>query len=122
MNYLTVSDVERLAKAGVKIEFNDVRDQVTQDPNPPIRVMMPEPSERPTTLDEAFWQRWHRAHISNAYSYALPFQIHATEFKDKVYVFVAPTTAEPFVLTDEAPLYPSDKLMAELALWESTNK
>jgi hypothetical protein len=35
---------------------------------------------------------------------------------------VAPRTAEPFMLTDAASLYPSDKLMAELALWESTNK
>lgn len=114
---LTVSDVERLAKAGVQINFADIAGQVMNDgPPPPTAADL-----WPNSLNESFWQRWKRA---NPKRYGMgqdqPFQIFATEFKDTVNVYVAPSDAKPFILEDDAALFPSDALMAKLALWERT--
>jgi hypothetical protein len=114
---LTVRDVERLAKAGVVINFADIKDQVMPDTDHPP----PEAMSVPQSLDDAFWQRWHRAHIKDFHSlYERPYDIHAHAYGDKVYVFVAPRDREPLIIEDVAQLYPSDALMAKIALLETT--
>lgn len=117
-NILSVSDVERLAKAGVAIKFEDIRHQVTAD------VMMAPAmnyDERPRSLEDSFWDRWKRAHTRQMREHIgviTPYGIHATEYDGKIYVTVSPQDQAPFILEDEAVLYPSDALMAKLALLE----
>lgn len=114
-NQLTVSDFERLAKAGVKIEFEQIANQIVQDRMPPP----PQTCHR--TLNESFWDRYRRAHCHHYEGSMQPYDIHASAHGDKVYVFVMPSNTDaPFVLEDDAPLYPSDALMAKLVLWEKT--
>jgi hypothetical protein len=75
-----------------------------------------------TSLDDSFWQRWYRANPRtwNSDGAMRPWEIHATEYGDKVYVYVAPTDGEPFILEDSKPLFPSDALMAALHLREKS--
>ena len=113
---LSVSDIERMAKAGVTIAYRDIAGSVVPD----------QPSQqRPDTLEEAFWERWRRAHIPKEYGgfecFPTPYNIAAHEHGDKVTVFVAPAGKAPFMLEDESCLFPSDALMAKLALWEKTD-
>jgi hypothetical protein len=103
---LTVSEIERLAKAGVSIQFDNARLIPISDP-------VPEP-----TLTEAFWQRWHRA---NPTDYAAKMiDVVASEHGDKAYLFVQPRDAPPFILEDERTLFPSDALMGKLWMWRKT--
>lgn len=109
---LSVTDIERLAKAGVKVEWKDIAAQV-----------QPDFKQAPLTLVEAFWQRWKRANPGNNLEYygrVQPWQIFATTYGEKVFVYVAPIDAEPFILEDEKVLYPSDALIAKLHLREHT--
>lgn len=117
---LTVRDVERLAKAGVKIEFTQIAEQVIPDPEAPQR--MHHNYIAPTTLVDSFWDRWRRAYPSRADEFGriAPWQIFAHEYDGIVYVLVCPYDEAPFVLQDHAPLYPSDALMASLSLREKT--
>jgi len=110
---LTVNDIERMAKAGVVIAYKDIAGHVVPDQQP----------ERPRTLEDAFWERWHRANVSKDYrfeAYRRPYAVAAHQHGDKVTVFVQPHDKAPFTLEDESVLYPSDALMAKLALWEKT--
>lgn len=119
-SFLTVRDIERLAAAGVKIDFKDIATQVTPDlvaPPPPV-----------DDLTSAFWDRYRRnqraRHGGNHYfddGVARLFAVMATEGKDKINVYVAPADgSEPFILQDEKCLYPSDALFAALDLHEAT--
>lgn len=117
MVMLTVSDVERLAKAGVKIEFEQIKSQVRPDPPSEDRdkwMRLP--------LVEAFWERWRRANPPNhqTFNEVGPWGIYASVFDDTVYVFVSPTDGPPFIIEDQKHLYPSDSLMAALHLREKT--
>lgn len=114
---LSVSDVERLAKAGVTIKFTEIKNQIKPDDQ-----MVPQPMfPPPRTLEEAFWDRWKRAHLQRDYSFDVrPYNINASEHGGKVYVFVSPGDQPPFILDDDAVLYPSDALMAKLALYEKS--
>lgn len=107
---LTVSDVARLAQAGVKINFAEIADMVR-----------PDDTKSTTPLVDAFWQRWHRANPGNPMMLPpeRPWAIAAAPCNDKVYVFVAPFHGGvPFILEDEKILFPSDTLMAKLHLRE----
>lgn len=105
---LTVSDVARLAQAGVKVNFSDISDMVRPDDTKSL-----------TPLVDAFWQRWHRANPGSPMSLPpeRPWAIAAAPYNDVVYVFVAPFNGVPFILEDEKTLYPSDALIAKLHLW-----
>lgn len=113
---LTVSDVERLAKAGVSIKFEDIRHQIKPDDLSPT----PTYDDRPRSLEEAFWDRWKRARAANNIytSMMMPYAVNASQHGDKVYVFVSPADQPPFIIEDVAVLYPSDALMAKMALLE----
>lgn len=112
---LTVSDVERLAKAGVATSFDQIANRVMPD--------APE-MKRATGLHMAIIERWQlsRKHSNEFGMMAgslFPYPtIAAHHFKDKIYVFICHQTHEPVILTDEAHLYPSDALMAKLHLLE----
>lgn len=115
---LSVSDVERLAKAGVAIKFEDIKYQIEPD----TAAAPPQHFPMPRTLEEAFWDRWRRAHLprENTFGAMIPYTINASEQGGKVYVFVSPGDQPPFILEDDAVLYPSDALMAKLALYEKS--
>lgn len=113
--FLQVSEIERLAKAGVQITLGNII--------PQSDMMMAEAASHyptPSTASDAFWDRWRRAHRNQEFTFQAPFGIHATEFGGKVYVLVSPHDEAPFILEDDALLYPSDALMASLALRERT--
>lgn len=118
---LTVSDVVKLASAGVKVEFKDICHQITSDgpDHPPLQATAP-------AMADAIWDRWHRTKRASLrgdqFGYhsdgIRPWELFAAQHKDTVHVFVAPRGDEPFVLTDAATIFPSDTLMASLALHE----
>lgn len=116
---LTVSDIERLVKAGVTVTFADIAAQVTPDYMPaPENIPVPDPK----TLEDAFWQRWKRAHTRvdpmTFEGMMRPYKIHCHERGSKVFVMVCSDKEDPFLIEDEAALYPSDALMAKLAIYE----
>lgn len=114
---LTVSDVERLAKAGIKVDLGIVYTVADVELPPPPPVW-------PSSLEDAFWQRWRRARPRDEYTLmrveVAPYLIHAHDYGAKVYIMVCPPDTAPFIIEDESPLYPSDALMAKLALYERT--
>ena len=121
MSLLSVSDIERLVRAGVTTTFQDIAMVVVPD--------APSPSPAPLSYDpyrsalvEAFWQRWDRAHSIDRDRALMvqPYEIHAQSYAETVYVMVCPRSAPPFIIEDHAGLYPSDALMAKLLLYEGT--
>lgn len=117
-NPLSVDDIERLAKAGVKMEFKDFAHLLCRDDAFPRS----ETTFQQPPLVQSFWDRWRRANPPSVSSFGevMPWGIYATPYGDKVYVFVSPTDAPPFILEDDGFLYPSDALMAKLHLREQT--
>ena len=109
---LTVSDVVELAKAGVQVSFKDVQMQIVPNPHNNRRIVR--------SLEDSFWERWQRANPRDPNSFGVipSFMVMAHRAGDKVYLAVAPTDHPTFILEDEAVLFPSDALMAKLALWE----
>jgi len=119
---LSVSDVVKLASAGVKCDLTDLKIVIERDENfPQANVPSYGPYSLSRTLDDAFWDRWQRAHVHQLQGFTRPYLIHAHEFAETVYVMVCPPTQAPFIIEDRAPCYPSDALMAALSLYESTN-
>lgn len=132
---ITVSDVERLAKAGVHVEMKDIVDHVTRDP--PVE---PTPQSK--------YQAWYMNHYSHYLDLLLArlesstmagnelgtfkrrFLLSVTRSGDEIYIFaqyVGGTTdgihsdlTPPIVLTDPASLFPSDSLLTRLHLLEKT--
>lgn len=108
---ITVSDIERLAKAGVKIDWADIRSQVTPDPEtPPVT---------PVALEDAARERFIR---TPAGQHLYDETFHRPEFKavregDKVYLFVHFLGKAPQVFMDDWGTYPSDALMAQIYLY-----
>lgn len=121
---LTVSDIERLAKSGVAMSIGEVH-PIT-DPLPPTEELHQDIF--PSPMAEAIWDRWKRSKYgmtgTHIHGFSMPFQLLASPHGDKVWVSVHPTNFnyEPFQLQDDAPIYPSDALMAKLALWEANHK
>lgn len=111
---LCVSDYVKLATAGVKMDFKDIRDQIVCDLPDMSVVIRP-----PRTLKEAFWDRWRRANRGSEMNYceAMPsFDVKAHQHGDTVYVLLCPQDEPPFVIEDTAILFPSDALMAKIGL------
>lgn len=113
---LSVTEIERLAKAGVTMSFQEVSGRVVSDPPRTDREV------RPDSLNEALWMRWRMAHANRDRDFGLaqmaPYTTACTAYGDKVYVFVAPTSEPPFIIEDTAAIFPSDALMGSLALFE----
>lgn len=121
---LCVRDVERMAKAGVVIKWESIRGQVIRDEDCP--------SSRPREIEDTFWDRYNMTSLASQYNMRrADFKIAAHPHGDKVSVIVMPFSKSifnegaiaypgeaPFIIEDEAVLYPSDALMAKIALWE----
>jgi hypothetical protein len=133
--YLNVSDIERLAKAGVQINVGTVVPQQDQ-----FNVLSRGNDDRNVTeldslttigntLSKAIWYRWLRARRAlrdpdfGDMLQIRPFSLMANQYGDTVHVSVHPTNENrpPFELTDDAIIFPSDALMAKIALWEKDN-
>lgn len=123
---LTVSDVERLAKAGVKIEFKEIAQQVIPDP---LKEYSPQQRrlESSPMLMQPLIDRLTRAGVIRDPALSdegLSFdgrryeQLAATQNGDKVYVFYARHEFEPIMLEDDATMFPSDALIAKFLLWK----
>lgn len=126
---LSVSDIERLAKAGVQIKFEDIADHVAPDPH----IVGSDTFTRKNHLVHLFRERlMNRERVKQ--SDANDLNLHgptmmiympdlwASAYKDKVYVFVATGNSEPLILEDNVNLYPSDALLAKYDLLNETLK
>jgi hypothetical protein len=107
---LTVSEVERLAKAGVTVAFADIAAHV--HPDPPKQDHL-DPGAR-AVLDR--WRRNPRNQPEYVGFEVIRFATHM--YNDTVYVFVVTPGHEPVILTDDVHLFPSDALMAKIHLLE----
>ena len=121
---LSVSDVERLAKAGVKMDWAEIKYQVRPDQPQRFKLYDCEPMLRP--LIERLAMRSNIKHANDLLigDYAeVPFNLLSVSVnQEKVYVFVAPHDQPPVILEDDVNLYPSDALMAKLVLMEKCHK
>lgn len=112
---MTVTEVERLAKAGVQINFADVASQIR--PDTPKQVYC-DSSE----FIEPLVRRWERTDENNRrHRFGPPtFPFHVSVFTngEKMFVFVATFTVkcDPVILEDDPRLYPSDNLITKLHL------
>ena len=142
---LTVSDVERLAKAGVQMNFADIAKQIEPD-GYSAPVPMPQPyswydrqHDRATPMLRPLFDRLQRAGImpkedrNDFYGIGatldrldrhtkqdgslLPF-FSAAATKETVYVFFAPPGEKPMILEDDILMFPSDALVAKFLLWK----
>jgi hypothetical protein len=102
-NSLSVSDVERLAKAGVAIKFDDIRHQITRDETP----CAPPPELTNTRhfvnpLSDAIMDRWERRERAlrpNDIRTTYPsFHIYASIYENTVSVYVALLNAPPVII------------------------
>lgn len=127
---LTVSDVERLAKAGVQIKMDDVIERITPDPmkEDPIDVQMAPQNADNNDLLRALWHRLRmntRAlqsdHMGGGMYRHMPVQA-AVRHGDTIHIFVHTGNSPPCIIEDEAVLFPSDALMAKIALLEKVEK
>ena len=126
---LTVTDVERLAKAGVTMQWRDIAGQVMPDAPPPEQ---PLGLQHLSPLTELLLERWRRREVAKTANSPFPFPldhsriayswraIHAASNNSMVYVFVLPDSGPPAIIEDALDLFPSDALMASLILLEAT--
>lgn len=116
---LSISDVERLAKAGVAIQFSEIANRIVSDPppSPPANLFPAEDNWTEVLLER--YRRNLRARSKSYESVMYPFRFFATEHGDKVHVYVAPTDGrDPVVLVDDKAIFPSDALMSSIYLME----
>lgn len=117
---LSVSDVERLAKAGVVINFNDVKHDLVSDM--PEMTLGATPAPPQSLLETAFWDRYRRnarATRPNDYHtefHIQPFSFSAHETEDVVHCCLC-DGKDFVVIEDQKALYPSDALLAAIHLW-----
>lgn len=115
---LTVTDVERLAKAGVQINIGDIVGRLVPDsaPTPPTELWGGDELTR--ALLERY-KRNKRARDRGFEGHLSSFRFLATEHGDRIHVYVAPTDGrDPVVLVDDKAIFPSDALMSAIYLME----
>lgn len=120
-SFLNIREIERLAKAGVSIVLDTITPQ--SDPYEHNAEGQTKPA-----MARSVWDRWERNKMAmqnqspyeSRFVISLPFELLASRHGDKVWVSVHPTNFnyEPFQLQDDALVFPSDTLMASIALWE----
>jgi len=128
---VSVSDVERLAKAGVAVKWEDIASQVVRDENFPKK---PEPAHydlKAPLIERLLMEHRVRGaqqhgigNVDNPFigtlgpaSYHL-WQATTYEGSSKVYVFAVFQNHPPLILEDESALYPSDALVTKIRLLE----
>lgn len=119
---LTVSDVERLAKAGVAINISDIAQQLVPDPTPShvfdtaaVSTLV----KRLATIS-AFNDNFNQFMDGSGFLLRKYVSLAASLHGDKVYVFVHLRGIEPLIIEDAKHLYPSDALIAKLTLLSQT--
>lgn len=118
---LSVDDIERLAKAGIVIKFEDITDHIQRDDYFQTAAVIPNPAP-PNNPAAAIRERWElskRLTTPNpefAPYPIFPLHVDAIACGDKVYVFIGSNMVTPMILEDDAPLFPSDGLMARINL------
>lgn len=121
---LSVSDVERLAKAGVSINISDIAQQLVPDPPPtPSHVFdtaaVSTLVKRLATIS-AFNDNFNQFMDGSGFLLRKYVSLAASLHGDKVYVFVHMRGIEPLIIEDAKHLYPSDALIAKLTLLSQT--
>lgn len=117
---LQIHEIERLAKAGVTITMAEITPQSDWAAYPTVQTQ--------PKMAGAVWGRWRQSRHARGhpedYGAMVPFELLASQHGDKVWLSVHPTNFnyEPFQLQDHAAIFPSDALMAQLALWEQNHK
>ena len=118
---LTVSEIERMAKAGVKIEFKEIAEQVRPDPEKYNTIF--------GQIDEMGWlrdflRRWDRAKpaprdqlFSQSFAH-----VSITRTDDTFHVFVLTMAGKAAHLTDDAAAFPSEALIAKILFLEKEGK
>lgn len=117
---LPVSDIVRLAASGVQFAPLDVIPVVD-----PLSYAPQREAVMPRTLVDLFWDRYKRAEQARpdrGFGELTPFTLYAYEYGQIVYVLFCPLDAVPFIIEDAAPCFPSDALMAKVALYKGTTK
>jgi len=112
---LTVNEVAQLAAAGVKIEMVDVEIITAQEAKK--RNVMFDSSHLTQPLLDRLIRQGRRD--SNEF---VPLNLSAVEHGGVVYVFFYNGAGAPLVLEDQSNLYPSDALMAKIALYQETHR
>lgn len=115
-NQLSVSDIERLAKAGVTMKFEEIQHIVVPD-------SVAFPPAQPYQLADPLYDRLRRVdRTRNRDAFGVSIHLTAVEHGEDVYVFVATGRGEPVILKDKSFMYPSDALMAQIHLLEEAQK
>ena len=112
---LAISDIERLAKAGVAMTFKDIADQIMPDPpQPTTRLSLPSDPDA-----EAIYNRWYM-NPENAnrrqMSFQESFRVSTARHGGIVHVFVAAINKAPVIIEDDVSMFPSDALLAKIHL------
>lgn len=122
-SFLTVNDVERLAKAGVKVDYENIKNVVVPDP--------PKPDIIYGQIDPYGWlralhDRWQRTNPNPArdgfmdpHNFAYVGAVHV-EDTETMHLMVATKQGRVAYVTDDAKMYPSDALIAKLHLLVKT--
>lgn len=117
---LSVSDVERMAKAGVKIDMEQIKDQVIPDP-PRKEVIFNQVDENGWLRD--FLRRWDRAQPIEPTMMHRDFEhVSVVRGKENFHVFVVMSCGAVAHLTDTLEAYPSEALVAKLILLKKEGK
>jgi hypothetical protein len=116
--YLSVSEVERLAKAGVSISYDAIRERIYSD------IPAEGPLNETERMIRAFQDRWSLAHAPHAdcYNHSSIVALMPVRHGGKVYVMVQMLGLPPVMLEDDAMMYPSDALIAKIILYKETQK
>lgn len=119
---LTVGDVERLAKAGVKVELDrDTMARLVRD------IPRPDPIFDSTQLVKPLVERWRQVQERDDFTQRgeiFPFWLSAVKNGGVVYVFVACNMKvfSAHIIEDDAKFYPSEALIAKLHLLLDNHK
>lgn len=126
---LTIKDIERLAAAGVKMEFESIKHIVRPDPVPP--PLLSNRYLTPVHIVEPIVKRYIRMLATknpdrDVEGVGAPFFISGHEKNGTVFIFFSPTSSgpndKPVILEDDATVFPSDKLMASIHMLLKANE
>ena len=116
---LTVSDIERMARAGVKIEMEDIKDQVIPDP-PKKDIIFGQVDENGWM--RAFLQRWDRAQPVEPMVHRDFEHVSICRGTKDFHVFVVLINGVAAHLTDPPEAFPSEALIAKVFMLKKEGK
>jgi hypothetical protein len=124
-HHITVKEAIELAKAGVVMNYNDIKDTLRCEPDypAPAQAYQVGTSEYLVReLADRMTRPMKRKGEAHGFFYQWPPEpfthISAAETKDGIITVFAVANGEALTFTDDAVLYPSDKLITQLRLLE----